>query len=139
MNPSVTITYASLDDLAELKKLDKHISSSEFAKAQADNRVLVIKFASKLGGWLRYNLFWDNTPFLNMLEILPAYRQQNYGRRLVEFWENSMKQQDYHLVMTSSLSNETAQHFYRKLGYRDAGTLILDNQAAEIIFTKELL
>jgi len=40
--------------------------------------------------------------------------------------------------MASYLSDETAQHFYRKLGYRDSGSLILENEALEIIFTKKI-
>jgi hypothetical protein len=45
-------------------------------------------------------------------------------------------------VMTSAQADESAQHFYRKLGYRDAGCLILDQpplkQPAEIFFLKQL-
>lgn len=40
--------------------------------------------------------------------------------------------------MTSTLSNENAQHFYRKLLYRDSGSLLLENEPLEIIFTKKL-
>jgi len=34
--------------------------------------------------------------------------------------------------------NEQAQHFYRKLGYRDAGSLLLDEEPLEIIFVKDI-
>jgi hypothetical protein len=40
--------------------------------------------------------------------------------------------------MTSSLSAESAQHFYRKLGYTDAGCLFLPGESAEIFFLKQL-
>ncbi|WP_278281130.1 hypothetical protein [Clostridium sp. N3C] len=40
--------------------------------------------------------------------------------------------------MTSTMSNEEAQHFYRKFDYKDAGSLLLDNEPLEIIFTKVL-
>lgn len=49
-----------------------------------------------------------------------------------------MKENGYHLVMTSMLSNEQAQHFYRKLNYVDSGSLLLKNEPLEIIFTKEI-
>ena len=39
---------------------------------------------------------------------------------------------------SSSLSDEQAQHLYRKLGYKDAGCLLLEGEALEIIFTKTL-
>lgn len=40
--------------------------------------------------------------------------------------------------MTSSLSNEEAQHFYRKLNYVDSGALLLPEEPLEIIFVKKL-
>ncbi|MNP74328.1 hypothetical protein D3C76_1711890 [compost metagenome] len=49
-----------------------------------------------------------------------------------------MKQKGYDMVMTSTQADEGAQHFYRKLGYKDAGCLILDSQPLEILLTKKL-
>ncbi|MBU3811743.1 MAG: GNAT family N-acetyltransferase [Candidatus Niameybacter stercoravium] len=101
-------------------------------------RVLVIEENNHLSGWLRYNLFWDNTPFMNMLYILDDYRGKGYGKALTLFWEEKMKRLGYELVMTSTLSNEGAQHFYRKLGYTDAGSLLLPQEPLEIIFIKSI-
>jgi ribosomal protein S18 acetylase RimI-like enzyme len=60
------------------------------------------------------------------------------GQQLVLFWEDEMKKHGYTIVMTSSFSNEEAQHFYRKIGYKDSGSLLLPNEPLEIIFTKHL-
>jgi ribosomal protein S18 acetylase RimI-like enzyme len=49
-----------------------------------------------------------------------------------------MRQRGFTLVMTSTLSNERAQHFYRRLGYIDAGCLLLENEPLEIIMAKKL-
>lgn len=49
-----------------------------------------------------------------------------------------MIKEKYNKVMTSSLSNENAQHFYRNLGYKDVGSLLLE-EALEIIFIKKLI
>lgn len=40
--------------------------------------------------------------------------------------------------MTSTQSDETAQHFYRKLGYVESGSLLFENEPLEIIFRKSL-
>jgi ribosomal protein S18 acetylase RimI-like enzyme len=44
--------------------------------------------------------------------------------------------------MTSSLANEFAQHFYRKLGYKDIGSFLIEtkghNEPLELILHKEL-
>jgi ribosomal protein S18 acetylase RimI-like enzyme len=110
----------------------------ELESAVSLGRVIVAEDNGTLLGWLRWNLFWDNTPFMNMLFILDRYRSCGYGRKMVAYWENQMKTKGYDLVMTSSLSNEAAQHFYRKLNYVDSGALLLPEEPLEIIFVKKL-
>jgi len=73
---------------------------------------------------------------MNMLWIEESYRSKGIGRKLVSFWETEMQKQEHNMVMTSTLSDETAQHFYRKLGYKDCGSLLLPDEALEILFLK---
>ena len=60
----------------------------------------------------------------------------------MEFWENEMQQLGYKMLMTSTQVDENAQHFYRKLGYQDAGGLLLSipeyQQPMELFFIKEV-
>lgn len=100
--------------------------------------MLVFEENEGMIGWLRWNLFWDNTPFMNMLYFLEKERGKGFGRQLVSHWEALMKAEGYPLVMTSTQSHETAQHFYRRLGYVDSGALLLKDEPLEIILTKEL-
>ncbi|MCD7900180.1 MAG: GNAT family N-acetyltransferase [Bacteroides sp.] len=132
------IQYAKEYDLEAISGCDEHISKEELLKSILDNRVVVVKDGDKLCGWFRYNLFWDNTPFLNMIFLLDEYRHKGLGYRLMIFWEKEMEKKNYNLLMTSSLSNEDAQHFYRKLGYKDSGCLLLKSEPLEILFTKEI-
>ena len=134
----MNIRIANKSDLSILVHYDKHISADELAYSMMRERILIIEENNHLIGWLRYYLFWDNTPFMNMLYILEDYRGKRYGKVLTLFWEEKMKCLGYELVMTSTLSNEGAQHFYRKLGYRDAGSLLLPQEPLEIIFIKSI-
>lgn len=90
-------------------------------------------------GWLRFNLFWDNIPFMNMLYFLEDYREKGYGSQLVSFWEQEMKKSKYNIVLTSTKSNEQAQFFYRRIGYVDCGSLLLPNEPLEIILLKNIV
>jgi ribosomal protein S18 acetylase RimI-like enzyme len=80
---------------------------------------------------MRYNLFWDNTPFLTLIYIDSAYQGQGYGSQAMLHWENEMRGLGYKMVMTSTQADEQAQHFYRTLGYLDRGCLVLDNTPCE--------
>jgi ribosomal protein S18 acetylase RimI-like enzyme len=133
------IEYACETDIQYIIDNDKYISKGLIRAKIVGKEILIVReHGSKIIGWLRYSYFWDNTPFMNMIFVDASYRCKGIGRELVEFWEIEMKNKGYRLGMTSTLSNELAQHFYRKLGYKDSGSLLLENEPLEIIFTKKL-
>lgn len=132
------IRLATINDIGVLQKLDHHITKKELEISIQNKRVLVLYEDQHFVGWLRYNLFWDNIPFMNLLFVLSSYQNKGYGTQLVYFWEEEMKKQGYSFVLTSTLSTETAQHFYRKLGYKDCGSLLLPNEPNELILLKNL-
>lgn len=132
------IRYANKGDIDLISKYDEHISKDELVNIVKHNRVILMFVDDKFVGWLRYSLFWDNTPFMNMLYFLDNERGKGYGKKLVTFWETEMKKLNYKFVLTSTQSNEEAQFFYRKLNYKDNGSLLLPDEPLEIIFYKEL-
>lgn len=134
----VEIRYAVMADKELLLSKDSHIKENIWKDSINNNREIIMFVNSNFAGWLRYNLFWDEIPFMNMLYFLEEYRSKGYGTQMVEFWESEMIKNGYDKDMTSSQANESAQHFYRKLGYRDAGGFFPFCNDFEIVFTKEL-
>ncbi len=133
------IDYASKLDFQYIFDNDKHLPKHLIQSKIKDKQIIIAKDAdSKNIGWLRYGYFWDNIPFMNMLFIDESHRNNGGGKQLNKFWESEMKGKGFSMVMTSTLSNEQAQHFYRKLGYKDSGSLLLENEPLEIIFTKKI-
>lgn len=132
------IRYANTDDIDFIRKYDVHISKNELKNLIILNRVIVMLEDNKFIGFMRFNLFWDNTPFLNMLYLLEEERGKGNGTKLISFWEKEMKDRGYNYVLTSTQSNELGQFFYRKNKYKDVGSLILPNQPLEIMFYKNL-
>jgi GNAT superfamily N-acetyltransferase len=134
------IKFVTDEDKQFWYTLDKHLSESEFALKVRDKRGFVIFDDNKPIGVMRYNLFWDNTPFLTLIYFNESYRGKGYGRKAMQFWEDEMGDLGYKIIMTSTQVDEQAQHFYRKLGYKDAGCLILDKapfeQPLEMFFIK---
>lgn len=132
------IRYAETSDIEMISEYDGHISEDELKNAIAMKRIILLFIDGEFEGWLRFNLFWDNIPFMNMLYISEEQRGKGYGRKLVEFWEQEMAKQGYGFVLTSTQSDEEAQFFYRKLGYSDRGALVLPKEPLEIIFYKKM-
>lgn len=134
------IRYLEINDKKEWYDLDRHLPENVFDEKVRTKRGYVLVEDEKIIGILRYNLFWDNTPFCTMLFIEDSYRSKGYGRQMMEHWEQDMKAQGYGMLMTSTQVDEDAQHFYRKLGYKDAGGFIVDvpgfEQPMEMIMIK---
>lgn len=125
-------------DLAFLMTHDRHIAPSELDQLIHRGRITIIEAAGEPIGWLRWNLFWDNTPFMNLLYLLDGHRLKGHGRALVNHFEQQMREQGYAAVMTSTQANEAAQHFYRHLGYQDIGGFLLPGEAFELVLHKAL-
>ena len=132
----VTIRVADAEDAALVAEHDKHISADLLAQKIARQEVYVAYNDDAFVGWLRYSLFWDNTPFMNMLFLLPDYRGEGIGRQLTTFWEDQMKAQGYKTLLTSTQQNESAQHFYAHMGYTTVGGFTLPGDTYELVMAK---
>jgi len=120
------IRYVQTEDKDFWYTLDRHLPEEEFAGKVRDKRGYVLLEDGRPAGILRYNLFWDNTPFCTLLFVDWKFQKKGYGRMLMEHWEKDMKAQGYGMLMTSTQVDEQAQHFYRKAGYKDCGGFVVD-------------
>lgn len=130
--------YAKKTNFTWLQQ-QEHITGEMLLHKIQAKQILLVILKKEPVGWLRFGFFWDMIPFMNLLFILPNFRKRGIGANLVRFWESEMQKQTYKMVMTSTQADETAQHFYRKLGYIDTGSLLLENEPLEIIFQKQLI
>lgn len=134
--------YVSDDDQSFWFTLDKHLHKNEFALKVRDKRGYIISDGKNPIGIMRYNLFWDNIPFLTLIYLDERYRGMGFGMNAVLHWENEMRLHGHKIVMTSTQVDEQAQHFYRKLGYKDSGCIVMNiapfEQPLEMFFMKSL-
>ncbi len=80
--------------------------------------------------------------FLNLLFILPEHRGKGYGAGAMAQWEQEMKKRGFKTLLISTQVDESAQFFYRKLGYVDCGGLVFqgtpNSQPMEMFMRKVL-
>ena len=125
-------------DISIIAAHDRWIGKEELARKIDTGRLFVIFEADTFVGWIRYGLFWDNTPFLKMLHLLEPFRGRGNGTKALQFWESEMRKLGYRLVMTSTAQTEYAQHFYVNNGYKAAGSFQMANEPLEILFLKNI-
>ena len=138
----IKIRYVEASDKEFWYSLDKHLPETEFENKVNKKRGYVLSLNNKPVGLLRYNLFWDSVPFCTMIFIDCQYQGKGYGKQLIQYWENDMKRRGYEMLLTSTQVDEKAQHFYRKLGYKDCGGFVIDipqyAQPMEMFFIKSI-
>ena len=104
----------------------------------ADEEILVAKDEHEHFGYLSWGYLWHKLPFMYELWLEEPFRRQGIGRQLVSEWERIMQLKGYTLVLTSTQADEQGQHFYRAIGYRDAGVMLLPDEPSELIMLKQL-
>ena len=136
------IRYVQPEDRDFWFRLDRHLPEAEFDRKVRDRQGYVLLEDGIPVGLLRWQLFWDNTPFCNLLFIDQSCRKKGYGRLLMTHWEADVRALGYGMALTSTQVDEQAQHFYRKLGYRDCGGFVIDipgyAQPMELFLSKAL-
>lgn len=139
------IELAQSKDKQKIAKLDSYIRSARLDECIWNGQVYVLKDDSiKNGGQnvvgvLRYSLFWQSIPFVDLLYIDESYRGKGFGSQMMNEWEQTMKTCGYKYVMTSTQADETAWSFYEKLGYRKSGGFFPpDQKAEEWIYLKKI-
>ena len=123
---AIEIRYVTAQDKEFWYTLDRHLPQEEFEDKVNKKRGYVLWEGEIPVALLRYNLFWDNTPFCTLLYVDWPHQKKGYGRMLMAHWEADMKSKGYGMLLTSTQVDEDAQHFYRKLGYKDCGGFTVD-------------
>lgn len=136
---SITTRIASDADLPFLREVDLRVSHRFLADLVSVGRVMAADINAASVGFLRWGMFWDEVPFMNLLWVVPERRGQGVGTALIAAWEQSQVAAGHTMVLTSTVSAERAQHLYRRLGYVDSGALLLPDEPAELILRKPLV
>lgn len=134
------IRMAVAKDEEQILKYDCHIHRNKVGECICNGLVKVLCDGDRIVGVLRYNLFWQSIPFLDLIYIDDAYRGHGWGSKMMSDWEETMERMGYPHVMLSTQEDETAKIFYEKIGYRRIGAFLPPEQEAdEIMYLKEFL
>lgn len=132
------IRLSTEQDLEQILQLDRHIPQERLLACIREGWVLVLACGAQIFGTLRYNLFWQTVPFLDLLYLAESHRGQGWGSKMMAVWEAAMKEKGYPFVMLSTQADESAKGFYEKIGYRRIGGFLPPEQdAEEIMYLKE--
>ena len=126
-------------DIEFLRGLLEQFSGDLLNAQIRDGKLRVVQWEDRLVGCIKFHVLWGTLPFLENLVILESERCRGHGTRAVRHWENEMASLGFDLVLMSTQSAKTAQHFWRKLGYKDCGSLIVQSQPTELFMQRRIV
>ena len=118
----VKIRYAEYSDKEYWFSVDQHMPESEFEYKVQTKRAYILCLNDKPTGLLRYNLFWDNTPFCTLLLIEEEYQRKGYGTAMIRFLEERYRGQ-YGILQVGTGDSPLTVPFYEACGFRRSHTV----------------
>lgn len=129
------IRLANVDDLKFIKQYDYEVYDIE---ADVKNNLVYIIVEKEFIGFLRYSLFWNRIPFINMFYIRDIYRNKGYGKELLNFFIKEMQNKKFENIMTSCLSEENGKMFFLKNAFKITGGFNSFKEGYELILDYEI-
>lgn len=134
----VQIRYAENKDYNFILKIDSSITEQKW-KCWTDHKQAVLTFMNgEFAGWLQYSFFMEKIPFVNMLYVFEEYQNNCLGTGLMKFWEFEMVERGYTQLMLSTEKTNTAQDFYKKLGFSELGSFDYFGEHTELMLGKKV-
>ena len=112
-------TDVQTDVQGMIKKFKKLNKNKDYIFISAVENQKLIGFCE---GVLNYEIIENQKPVLTIwnVRVLPEYRKQGVGRKLMEFAENFAKENNaVGIFLGADFENEMARKFYKKLGFKE--------------------
>ncbi len=103
-----------------------------------DGRLRIIESTEGQVGFIKFYVLWEILPFIEVIIVREECRRCGIGRRAVRGWEMEMAARSLSRAIVSTQANETAQEFWRRIGYRDCGSLALPGRPLELFMYRDI-
>ncbi len=141
MSDSVTVRFATPDDLAWCHAFDDHLAAPTLQhKLHVDEIILAERDGERVG-YLRLEYLWSLLPYIALIRVIDTHQRQGVGRALLAFCTDHLRTQDDTELLRSSQANEAApQAWHRHMGFEECGFLagINAGKIGEVFFRKRL-
>jgi ribosomal protein S18 acetylase RimI-like enzyme len=104
-----------------------------------DGRLRIIESAEGAVGFIKFYILWEVLPFIEVIIIREDCRGRGIGRAAIGEWEAEMSGRSFQRAIVSTQADETAQYFWRRIGYQDCGYLALPGRPVELLLHRDLL
>ncbi len=140
------IHLAKIEDIEGIIELDKSDDYYDFATSprillraiERGQLLICISEEEKIIGYIRYGFLWDlETPFIEMIRVLPSLRRKGIAELLIQNLVNKLKNEDEkydNLISALNSTNEISKKFHEKMGFKQIGKIDLEKEGLTELF-----
>jgi ribosomal protein S18 acetylase RimI-like enzyme len=129
---------ATQRDFAFLRAFSTGPDDEKLRAQIRDGRLRIIETTGEPVGFIKFYILWEVLPFIEVIMVCEDRRRRGIGRDAVRSWEREMAARSFRQTLTSTQANETAQEFWRRIGYRECGSITLPGQPAELFLFHDI-
>jgi GNAT superfamily N-acetyltransferase len=131
------ISIDSVIEVFEGREMTEHKKAFIRSRISAQQVLLALNEDVPLG-FLIYDFWWGDTPFIELLKVKKDFRKSGIGTQLMNQAIQEIRGEGFKtLISSSQLSNDMGKSFHRKQGFRDLNILDLP-EGAEQYFALDL-
>ena len=133
------LTVATEADIQDIYAFDNEFLHERLAECIKENRVFVLRSRGGIFGVMRYNLFLESLPCLDVLILDSAYIKKGYVQKMMDYWEFRMRELGYGYVMITMFADQVEVYGPEMFSYQKMGDFSLPLMDENVIaFTKAL-
>lgn len=112
------------EDLIQLQAIDK-VDSLLIEEKASLWRYIIAKHGFTIIWFLKRSYFQDHIPYCENLQVIENYQWQWVWEELLKVWHNNMYTKNHTHTLISTNPSNTIINFYKKIGYKEIGSLDL--------------
>lgn len=129
---------ATESDFAFLRGFANEPGDARVRAQIRDGRLRIIAPGGIPVGFIKFYVLWETLPFIEVIILREECRGRGLGREAVRQWEREMAARSFTRAVISTQADETAQGFWRRIGYSDCGSLNLPGRPSELFMFRDL-
>lgn len=124
----------------EFLEENSYISNEVLARKIEWQEMIVAERGGDLVGFIQLEYLWSKVPYIALIRVMPEYRGQGTGGRLLEFAGEFLRANGHKELYSSSQADEPEpQAWHRRAGFEECGIIAgINDGIGEVFFRKSL-
>ena len=137
----VVVRFAGPEDLEWCVVEDSYVTEQVIRHKIVNDEIIIAELDGTPIGYIRLEYLWSNIPYIGLIFVIEAYRNEGVGRKMIAYLEDYLRSRGHDVLYSSSQVNEPEpQAWHRSVGFTECGMIsgLNEGNIGEVFFRKSL-